>query len=131
MRSITIARGGVLACALVAGAAAMAQQFDDSTVAPAVARQQKQEIRNGDPARWHKPDNSMQARLQNLHKEIGAAYAEARRACAGQPKGERASCLDDARTTYRNDMGNARDLASAPPPQLGGSERGSATQSGQ
>ncbi|MGZ5200635.1 MAG: hypothetical protein ACXWC4_12755 [Telluria sp.] len=131
MRSMTIARTGVLACVLAAGAAVSAQQFDDSTVAPAVAEQQKQEIRHGDPARWHKPDTSMQARLANLRKEINAAYAEAKRACAGQPKGERSSCLDDARTTYRNDLSNARDLATAPAPQLGASERGSATQSGQ
>jgi hypothetical protein len=132
MRSITIARIGVLACAFAAGAAATAQQqFDDSTVAPAVAQKQKQEIRNGDPARWHQPGQSMQARLQNLHKEIGAAYDEAKRACAEQPKVERSSCLADARTTYRNDMASARDLATAPPPQLGASERGSTTQSGQ
>jgi hypothetical protein len=131
MRSITIARIGVLACALAAGAAATAQQFDDSTVAPAVAQKQQQEIRNGGPARWSKPDNTMQARLANLHKEIGAAYAEAKRACAEQSKGERSACLADARTTYRNDMASARDLATAPPPQLGASERGSSTQSGQ
>jgi hypothetical protein len=39
--------------------------------------------------------------------------------------------MEEARTTYRNDMANARDLATAPPPQLGASERGSVTQSGQ
>jgi hypothetical protein len=130
MRSITIARIGVLACALAAGAAS-AQQFDDSTVAPAVAQKQQQELRHGGPTRWYKPDSTMRARLQNLHKEINAAYAEAKRACAGEPKGERSACMEDARTTYRNDMSNARELATAPPPQLGASERGSVTKSGQ
>jgi hypothetical protein len=129
MRSITIARLGVLACAF-AGAAAMAQQFDDSTVPPAVAQKQKQEIRHGDPARWHKADRSMQARLANLHKEINAAFTEAKRACAEQSKSERSSCMADARTAYQSDMANARELATAPPPQLGASERGSATESG-
>lgn len=130
MRSITFARLGVLACALAAGAVS-AQQFDDSAVPPAVAQKQKQEIRHGDPARWHKPDNTPQKRLANLHKEIAAAYTEAKRACDDEPKDQRSSCLADARTTYRNDMSNARELATAPPPQLGASERGSQTQSGQ
>jgi hypothetical protein len=128
MRSITIAGSVALACALATGAA-MAQQYDDSTVAPAVAQKQKQEVRNGGPARWSKPDNTMQARLANLHKEIGAAYDEAKRACSTQPKAERSACLADARTTYRNDMANVRDLATAPPPQVGATES-SVTQSG-
>lgn len=127
MRSITFARGAALACALLAAHVAGAQErLNDSDVPPAVAQKQKQEIRHGDPARWYKP----QSRLQNLHKEIDAAYNEAKRACAQESKSERSSCLADARSTYRNDMANARNLANAPPPQLGTSSS-SATKSGQ
>ena len=130
MRSITFAWVGVLACALAAGTAS-AQKLDDSAVPPAVAHQQKQEIRQGAPARWYKPDNTPQKRLANVRKEIAAAYRESRRACSEEPKDQRSSCLADARSIYQQDMSNARELATAPPPQLGSSERGSQTQSGQ
>lgn len=127
MRSITFARSAAIACALLAANFVGAQErLDDSDVPPAVAHKQKQEIRHGDPARWYKP----QSRLQNLHKEIGAAYDEAKRACSLESKSERSSCMADARSTYRNDMANARNLANAPPPQLGSSSS-SETKSGQ
>jgi hypothetical protein len=116
MRPIDCARIGVLACALAgAGAAAMAQQHGDSAVAPAVARKQQQEIQQGDPGRWYKVDSTTDAALRTKQKEIKAAYDEAKRACAGEPKGERAGCLKDARTTYDQDMANARGLVDSAP----------------
>jgi hypothetical protein len=114
MRPIDCARIGVLACAL-AGAGAMAQQHDDSAVAPAVAQKQQQEIRQGDPARWYKQDGTADAALRTKQKEIKAAYDEAKRACIGEPKAERAGCLKDARTTFDQDMANARGLVDSAP----------------
>jgi hypothetical protein len=114
MRPIDCARIGVLACAL-AGAAAMAQQHGDSAVAPAVAQKQQQEIQQGDPGRWYKVDSTSDAALRTKQKEIKAAYDEAKRACSGEPKGERAGCLKDARTTYDQDMANARTLVDSAP----------------
>ena len=57
-----IARVGALACALAACVVATAQTMNDSTVSPAVAKQQKQEIKKGDPARWYKPSRLMRTR---------------------------------------------------------------------
>jgi hypothetical protein len=48
-----------------------------------------------------------QAALKTLQKEIGAAYDEAKRACARGPAGERAACLQKARQTWQADMKNA------------------------
>lgn len=127
MRSTTFVRSTAFACALLAANIAGAQQrLDDSDVPPAVAHKQHQEIKHGDPARWYKP----QPRLQNLHKEIAAAYDEAKRACSHEAKSDRSSCMADARSTYNSDMANARSLAKAPPPQLGRSSTGE-TRSGQ
>lgn len=127
MRSITFAHTAALACALLAANVTCAQdRYDDRDVPPAVAQKQHQEIKHGDPARWYKP----QPRLQNLHKEIAAAYDEAKRACTLESKSERSSCMADARNTYQSDMANARNLAKAPPPQLGSSSS-SETRSGQ
>jgi hypothetical protein len=108
------ARLGALACAF-ALCGASAQQLDDSTVAPAVAQHQQQEIRKGDPERWYQPDASQQARLRNLQKEINAAYAEAKAACREQPKDQRTACLKDARSTYESDLANARSQVQAAP----------------
>ena len=83
------------------------QANDDSTVGAAVQARQAGEIRRGDPARWHQGDASRQARLQTLHKEIGAAYAEAKKACGARPAAERGACLKEARATYEQDMKNA------------------------
>jgi hypothetical protein len=116
MRPIDLARTGALACVLAACACATAQErLDDSAVSPVVAQQQKQEIKQGDPARWYKQPATQDGRLRNLQKEIGAAYAEAKKACAEQPKDQRASCLKDARGTYEQDMANARTTVNNPP----------------
>jgi hypothetical protein len=72
-----------------------------------VKAKQASEIRSGDPARWHKGDPTRQARLQTLQKEIGAAYAEAKKACGQNPAAERSACLKEARATYEQDMKNA------------------------
>jgi hypothetical protein len=87
------------------GAAPHAQ--DDATVSKAVAQKQAGEIRNGDPARWYRDDASRQAALQTLQKEIGAAYDEAKRACAKGASAERKACLQTARQTWQDDMKNA------------------------
>ncbi|GAB3420996.1 hypothetical protein NX774_10140 [Massilia agilis] len=108
MRPMDVARAVALAGALGAFALAQAQQMDDSTVAPAVAQKQKQEIAKGDPSRWYTPADE----ARNKEKEIGAAYAEAKAACREAPKDQRAACLKDARTTYEQDMADARKPAS-------------------
>jgi len=48
-----------------------------------------------------------QAALKTLQKEIGAAYEEAKRACARGPASERSACLQRARQTWQQDMKNA------------------------
>jgi hypothetical protein len=101
--------------ALLASAAALAQTQsqaqpqanDDSTVGKAVKLKQANEIRSGDPSRWHKDDPTRQARLKTLQKEIGAAYAEAKNACRESAAAERAACVKEARATYEQDMKNA------------------------
>ncbi|WP_323144729.1 hypothetical protein [Massilia phyllosphaerae] len=45
-----------------------------------------------------------QAGLKTLQKEIGAAYDEAKRACARGPANERSACLQKARQTRQEDM---------------------------
>ena len=92
---------------LLASAAAMAQT-SDATVPPAAAAKQASEVASGaDPARWYKDDGSHAAQLATLKKEIGAAQAEAQRACAKQPASARAGCLADAKATYARDMAGA------------------------
>lgn len=44
------------------------------------------------------------AGLKTLQKEIGAAYDEAKRACAKRPASERTACLQKARQTWQDDM---------------------------
>lgn len=48
-----------------------------------------------------------QSSLKTLQKEIGAAYDEAKRACARGAAGERGACLQRARQTWQQDMKNA------------------------
>ncbi|CAH0306047.1 hypothetical protein SRABI118_04584 [Massilia sp. Bi118] len=102
-----LALAGMLAAAAAAQAQTQPQANDGSTVAPAVKAKQASEIRRGDPARWHQGDPTQQARLRTLQKEIGAAYAEAKKACGENPAAERSACLKDARATYEQDMKNA------------------------
>jgi hypothetical protein len=145
--SSLILRAAALACALGASTLpAMAQTHDDSAVPAAVANKQKAEIKKGDPQRWHRGDNTQQARLEIQKKEIAAAYAEAKNSCHKRSSSQRARCLKDARATYQHDLANAQTLvAEAPtsqvierrgadvtvPPeaQVGGSQAG-ATESG-
>jgi hypothetical protein len=105
-----IARVGALACALAACAVATAQTMNDSTVSPAVAKQQKQEIKKGDPARWYKPDSTRKAQVRNKEKEIAAAYKESQAACKKQSKDQRTQCMKDARVAYEHDMSDVREL---------------------
>jgi hypothetical protein len=92
-----------------------AQTNDDSAVGKAVAAKQAREIRNGEPARWHRDDPSRQARLRTLQKEIGAAYQEAKNACREGVAAERNACLKEARATYEQDMKNAPSQLDAAP----------------
>jgi hypothetical protein len=108
-----LALAGIFAAMGTAQAQAQAQ--DDSTVAPAVKARQASEIRRGDPARWHQGDASRQARLQTLRKEIGAAYAEAKKACGESAAAERSACVKEARATYEQDMKNAPGQLDAAP----------------
>lgn len=48
-----------------------------------------------------------QAALKTLQKEIGAAYDEAKRACAKGPASERNACMQKARQTWQDDMKGA------------------------
>ena len=107
MRQFTPARHVLaLACMMVlCGATARAQ--DDTTVSKAVAQKQASEIGKGDPARWYREDPSRQAALKTLQKENGAAYDEARRACAKGAAAGRTACLQAARQTWQDDMKNA------------------------
>jgi hypothetical protein len=104
-----IALTALLAAAAGAHAKAQgqAQAHDDSTVSKAVAVKQAGEIQRGDPARWYRDDASRQARLRTLQKEIGAAYEEAKHACAGAAAAGRAACLKEARANYEQEMKNA------------------------
>ncbi len=109
-------RAAALACALcTASLAAFGQASGDRTVAPAVAHQQKAEIAKGDPARWYRADRSDSARLRTLHKEIAAAYGEAKTACNKGAKSHRAACLKDARIAWQRDMKNAPELVASAP----------------
>ncbi|WP_137173667.1 hypothetical protein [Massilia sp. HP4] len=95
---------GLGACALAgaacsASAQEQAQAGTDATVNPTIARQQAQEIANGDPARWYRNDPEQ----QTLRKELGAALQEAQNACRKAPAAERKSCLDAARSTWQRE----------------------------
>lgn len=113
----------ILLAALFAAAGAQAQASqanDDSTVGKAVAAKQASEIQRGDPARWSRDDPDRQARLRTLQKEIGAAYEEAKKACAGAAAAARGACLKEARASYEQEMKNAPAQLDAAP---GGSVR--------
>jgi hypothetical protein len=112
MRNRTMLWPALLGAALACGSAA-AQEAGARLTPPAVAAEQKAELARGDPQRWYENDATLRARLANLRKEIGAAYAEAKIACQKGPQAERAGCLKEARSVYRQDLANARDLAMA------------------
>ena len=71
----------------------------------------------GDPARWYQPDSTPQAQLRTLHKEIGAALSEAKKACRQEAPANRSACLQAAQDTYRQDMANAQALRDAAHPK--------------
>ena len=110
MASFTRIVRGACACAL-AGAAfaasahvsaqttAPTQAGSDATVNPIVARQQAQEIAQGDPPRWYRDDPQQ----QTLRKELGAALQEAQNACRKAPTAERKSCMEQARATWQRE----------------------------
>ena len=94
--------------ALLSASMAASAQSSDTNVPPAAAARQYGEVASGaDPARWHQTDDSRAARLATLKKEIGAAQAEAQRACATQAANARSSCMADAKATYLRDMAGA------------------------
>ena len=70
-----------------------------------------------DPARWYQPDSTPQAQLRTLHKEIGAALSEAKKACRQEAPANRSACLKAAQDTYRQDMANAPALRDAAHPR--------------
>ena len=92
-----------IACGLAMICAAMTAQAQDNTP-PQNVQLQQQEIASGEPARWHREDVTPAQKERTLRKEIGAALAEAKQACAKGPAAERASCLKQAQDTYRHDM---------------------------
>jgi len=71
----------------------------------------------GDPARWYQADSTPQAQLRTLHKEIGAALSEAKKACHQEAPADRSACLKAAQETYRQDMANAQALRDAAHPK--------------
>jgi hypothetical protein len=110
MRQLSLSlRATLVACALGATAVAAVAQtaHDDSAVSKAVAKKQQSEIAKGDPARWHRAENSAQARLGIQKKEIAAAYSEARNACRKGASSERGKCMKDAQLAYQHDMSKA------------------------
>ena len=104
------------ALALLAASAAAFAQTSDATVPPAAAAKQSSEVAGGAyPARWHQDDASRASRVATLKKEIGAAQAEAQRACNKLAASEQSSCLADARATYVKEMANADTQVDAAP----------------
>lgn len=104
-----------LACAASGSMAQQAQAGNDAAVEPAVARQQAQEIAQGDPQRWYRDDDGQ----QTLRKEIGAALDEAQSACRKRPAAERDACLREARAVWQRDMdGLQKQLQNQPQAQV-------------
>jgi hypothetical protein len=110
MRQLSLSlRATLVACALGATAVSAVAQtaHDDGAVSKAVAKKQQSEIAKGDPARWHRAENSAQARLGIQKKEIAAAYSEAKNACRQGASSERGKCMKDAQLAYQQDMARA------------------------
>jgi hypothetical protein len=116
MESIMFQTRQALCALLLLSAGAAVAQSGDTTVPPAAAARQAGEVAGGtDPARWHQQDDSRAARLATLKKEIGAAQAEAQRACAQQEASTRSSCVAEAKATYQRDMAGAEAQVDAAP----------------
>ena len=110
---------GALALTLAfAGAAATAQDKQaggDAVVDPAAARQQSQEIANGDPARWYRDDDQQ----KTLRKELGAALQEAQNGCRQKPANQRKACLQQAHATWQRETSQLQtQLQNAPQGQV-------------
>ena len=88
-----------------------AEQVDKTP--PALARQQAQEIAQGDPARWYKEDVTPQDKLRTKHKENEAALRENLETCKTMSAAAKRSCEQDARSVYQQDMAKAREAALA------------------
>ncbi|MRW94237.1 hypothetical protein GJ699_30110 [Duganella sp. FT80W] len=99
-----IVTGVMMACAVLAA------QAQEDTTPPQNAQLQRQEIAKGEPARWSRADSTSAEQARTLRKEIGAALAEARRACQQGPASERHACLQDAQQTYKDDMAKVPQL---------------------
>jgi hypothetical protein len=65
----------------------------------------------GDPARWYQEDTTPSARFQTLKKEAGAAYRESLNECKKVERATRTACMQEARTTFEQDMANAKQQA--------------------
>jgi hypothetical protein len=118
MRQLSLSlRATLVACALGATAVAAVAQtaHDDSAVSKAVAKKQQSEIAKGDPARWHRVENSAQARLGIQKKEIAAAYSEAKNACHHGAASARSQCMKEAQLAYQHDMAKAPMLVAKGP----------------
>jgi len=100
-----------LATLILACLAPLAPLVHAQTAPPAAGPQA------GDPARWYQADSTPQAQLRTLQKEIGAALAEAKKACRQEAPASRASCLKEAQATYQQDMANAHSLRDAAHPK--------------
>ena len=101
-------RSALCGAAFLLTSMAASAQNTDTTVPPAAAAKQASEMASGaDPARWNQEDGSRAGRLATLKKEIGAAQAEAQRACAKQAAGARRACMATAKATYQKDMAAA------------------------
>jgi hypothetical protein len=104
------------ASALLFASATGFAQTSDAVVPPAAAAKQSAEVTSGaDPARWYKDDGSRATRLAILKKEIGAAQAEAQRACGKLQASARAGCMADAKATYAKEMAGAEAQVDAAP----------------
>ena len=99
-----------IACGVLATSLMTLAHAQSHTTPPENAKLQKQEIAKGDPARWYQDDSTPSQQMRTLRKEIAAAFQEANIACKREPGKERASCLKDARDTYRHDMANAKQI---------------------
>lgn len=103
----------LLACSAMLTCTAFAVQAQDTTP-PQNAALQRQEIAHGEPARWQREDTTPAEQARTLRKEIGAALAEAKQACAQGAAAERPACLKQAQDTYRRDMAQVGQVASQP-----------------
>lgn len=102
-----------LGCGVLFAGTVLAAPAQQDNTPPQNAQLQQQEIARGEPARWQQPISTPAEQARTLHKEIGAALAEAKQACSKGPAAERDSCLKQAQATYRDDMARVPALVDA------------------